>query len=349
MSRTAEFGNKLELQENGPDKKSSSLTDGDGEEEDTPKRRYLTQYRRIVLMLTVGIITILAYLILVFSNAPSWLEWVGMLIVLVLLGPILQYGDEIRRNRYDRISLMVTLVLVLATGLNLAVYASNQYADEDIYKGPARIVDYQDDKYNNAEGDTVTRTDLMVAWGGEWGCPHNPGQYCEAAIPGALCDSTVYRTRSLEGGNADGSDGDDVAQDGAAEDGAAEDGADEAADDNNGDGAVTDDAAATEDASEESYQQLQEDYQALEEQYEELQDKYDALQETNQNLQNDLVCRHSDNELKGLELTLTSIYLFFPFQDAYMTAYDELEEEYTYYWDDDCECRINMLRRMRGT
>jgi len=280
----------------------------------------------------------------------------------------LQYGDEIRRNRYDRISLMVTLVLVLATGLNLAVYASNQYADEDIYKGPARIVDYQDDKYNNAEGDTVTRTDLMVAWGGEWGCPHNPGQYCEAAIPGALCDSTVYRTRLLEDGNADGGDGGNVAQDGAAEgdeadedgaaeaaddnnagDGSDEDGAAEAADDNNGDGAVTDDAAATEDASEESYQQLQEDYQALEEQYEELQDKYDALQETNQNLQNDLVCRHSDNELKGLELTLTSIYLFFPFQDAYMTAYDELEEEYTYYWDDDCECRINMLRRMRGT
>lgn len=168
LSRTAEFSNKLELQEDAPDKqKTSSLTD---DNDDTPQRRYLTQYRRIVLMLTVAIIAILVYLILVFSSAPSWLEWVGMLIVLVLLGPILQYGDEIRRQRYDRLSLLLTLVLILATGLNLAVYAAQQYADEDIYKGPARIVDYQDDKYNNAQGETVTRTDLMVAWGGPWGC-----------------------------------------------------------------------------------------------------------------------------------------------------------------------------------
>ena len=176
MSRTAEFSNKLELHEDAPDKqKTSSLTDSD---DDTPKRRYLTQYRRIVLMLTVAIITILVYLILVFSNAPSWLEWVGMLIVLVLLGPILQYGDEIRRQRYDRLSLLLTLVLILATGLNLAVYAAQQYADEDIYKGPARIIDYQDDKYNNAQGETVTRTDLMVAWGGEWGCRKNLTSFC---------------------------------------------------------------------------------------------------------------------------------------------------------------------------
>jgi len=319
LSRMSEFSNKLELTENSPDdKKTSSLTDGDGED-DTPKRRYLTQYRRIVLMLTVGIITILVYLILVFSNAPSWLEWVGMLIVLVLLGPILQYGDEIRRSRYDRLSLMVTLVLVLATGLNLAVYASNQYADEDIYKGPARIIDYQDDSYNNAEGDTVTRTDLMVAWGGEWGCPHNPGQYCEAAVPGALCDSSFYGARrKLQDENADGNDGGDAAAQDGAEDAAdanngnaAQDGAEDAADANNEDAAATDDGAAMEggDGGEESYQQLQEDYQALEEQYEELQDKYDALQEMNQNLQNDL--------------------------DAYMEAYDELEDEYTYYWDDD--------------
>ena len=283
MSRTAEFSNKLELDEDAPDKqKTSSLTDGD---DDTPKRRYLTQYRRIVLMLTVGIITILVYLILVFSNAPSWLEWVGMIIVLVLLGPILQYGDEIRRQRYDRLSLLLTLVLILATGLNFAVYASNQYKDEDIYKGPARIVDYQDDNYNNAKDETVTRTDLMVAWGGEWGCPHNPGMYCEAAVPGALCDSAKYtdRRRKLEdgaaaaNGDAGDQDGNDNANGDAAGDNAQGDNA-QGADNNNG----NDDVA-------ESYEQLQQDYANLEQQYEDLQDKYDALQEQNEELQADLV------------------------------------------------------------
>ena len=298
LSRSVELSDKLDLHENSPDdSKTSSLTsdsttdDNDGTSK--PGRRYLTQYRRIVLMLTVGIITILVYLILVFSNAPSWLEWVGMLIVLVLLGPILQYGDEIRRQRYDRLSLLLTLVCILATGLNLAVYAANQYADEDIYKGPARIISYQDESYNNAADETVTRTDLMVAWGGEWGCPHNPGMYCEAAVPGALCDSKNYynRKRHLqqddnnndndnnneEGGGADdnGADenveGQDAEGGGEAQDAAEEDG----------------DAAAGDGA--ESYEQLQQDYEDLEQKYEDLQDKYDALQEQNQNLQNDLV------------------------------------------------------------
>lgn len=338
LSRTAEFSNKLELQENSPDKKTSSFTEGSeqDEEEDTPKRRYLTQYRRIVLMLTVGIITILVYLILVFSNAPSWLEWVGMVIVLGLLGPILQYGDEIRRNRYDRLGLMITLVLVLATGLNLAVYAANQYADEDIYKGPARIIDYQDDNYNNAEGDTVTRTDLMVSWGGPWGCPHNPNQYCEAAVPGALCDSSsTYSTRLLQDENADGGD------DGAADGEQAADGNENDDAVNNGD-AAPDDDAATDDVTA-SYEQLQQDYENLEEQYEELQDKYDTLQETNQDLQNELVsrfrqCRNPENQQRLSSSIVSS------FQDAYVEAYDELEDEYIYYWDDDCEFILCLFR-----
>ena len=264
LSRTVEFSDKLELTENSPDQNPST-----GVDESTPQRRYLTQYRRIVLMLTVGIITILVYLILVFSNAPLWLEWIGMLIILVLLGPILQYGDEIRRQRYDRISLMVTLIFVLAMGLNLAVYAANQYADEDIYKGPARIIDYQDDNYNNAEGETVTRTDLMVAWGGPWGCPHNPGQYCEAAVPGALCDSSFYTRRQLE----DGTPADDqyIKEQTEAGNQSASNGSD-----------GTEDTAS-------SYAQLQQDYKDLEQQYEDLQDKYDTLQQQNQELQYDLV------------------------------------------------------------
>lgn len=280
LARTAEFSNKLELTEDSPTTSDSKKNGNDNsdDDDDTPKRRYLTQYRRIVLMLTVAIITILVYLILVFSNAPSWLEWVGMIIVLVLLGPILQYGDEIRRQRYDRLMLMLTLVLILATGLELAVYAANQYADEDIYKGPARIIDYQDDKYNNAKGETVTRTDLMVAWGGEWGCPHNPGQYCEAAVPGALCDTSFYgdRRRKLQDDNDNSGD-------------------DAAAGDQDGDG-QQDNAAANQDGDDndggdeaESYEQLQQDYADLEEQYEDLQDKYNALQEQNEELQSDLV------------------------------------------------------------
>lgn len=266
LSRTVEFSSKLELEEDAPDNKGTSLTPN--AEDDTPKRRYLTQYRRIVLMLTVGIITILVYLILVFSNAPSWLEWVGMLIILILLGPILQYGDEIRRQRYDRLALLLTLILVLAAGLNLAVYAANQYADEDVYEGMARIVSYQDDNYDNAKGEEVTRTDLLVAWGGSWGCPHNPDQYCEAAIPGALCDSSLYEERKLDQNNNDGGgDGGDGGQDDAVD--AADGNADAAA------GAGDDDVQA-------AYEQLKQDYETLEENYE-------NLQEQNQQLQYDLV------------------------------------------------------------
>lgn len=283
MSRANEFSNKLELEEDAPgdDKKTSLASSGGGQNNNdndndhnsSTKRPYLTQYRRIVLMLTVAIITILVYLILVFSNAPAWLEWVGMLIVLVLLGPILQYGDEIRRQRYDRLALMLTLILILATGLNMAVYAANQYADEDIYKGMARIISYQDDSYNNAEGETVTRTDLMVSWGGEWGCPHNPSQFCEAAIPGALCDSTMYEDygdrRHLQDEEGDGDGEEEANQDGNGEG-------------DNGDDAATDDVAV-------AYAQLQEDYEALEQQYEQLEANYNTLQEQNQNLQSDLV------------------------------------------------------------
>lgn len=308
LTRQADFSNKLELEEDSPDDKKGYLADQD----DVPKKRYLTQYRRLVLMLTVAVITILTYLILVFSNAPTWLQWLGMIIILVLLGPILQYGEEVRRGRYDRLAMLLTLVMILSTGLHLAVYAASQYADEDIYEGKARIINYQDDAYNNAEGDVITRTDLIVAWGGDWGCPYNPGQTCEATVPGALCDSGRRRRRRRVQ-----DDGDGAADE---QDGAAEDGQDGAAEDGQGD-----DLAA-------SYEELKEEYDYLENQYQTLQGQYDNLQEQNENLQADLTAY--ENAYDELEDETEAEY-YWDDDYYYDTYWDELS------WDDiwgDYEC-----------
>ena len=47
--------------------------------------------------------------------------------------------------------------------------------------------DYEN--YDNSGGD-VTRTDLEVAWGGEWGCPMiDGGKQCTAFVQGAMCEA----------------------------------------------------------------------------------------------------------------------------------------------------------------
>lgn len=136
---------------------------------------------------SVAILILLTYLLLVTSNAPIWLSALGSISV---FGMFLRFqiGDEIRRQRWDRLTLMMSLFLLIAAFLNLSTYAWQSLAQGEVYLGPARIVGYDATPYNNTnQHDPTTRTDLMVQWGKDWGCPYTGGKVCQAHVQGVMC------------------------------------------------------------------------------------------------------------------------------------------------------------------
>jgi len=138
--------------------------------------------------LSVSVLILLTYLLLVVSSAPIVLRILGSLCV---FGIFLRYqiGDEIRRQRVDRIMLLLSLFLVIASMLSTAVYSMKSLSQGEIYEGPARIVGYDMEQYNNTQHDPTTRTDIAVSWGKDWGCPLSGGKVCQARIQGAMCQT----------------------------------------------------------------------------------------------------------------------------------------------------------------
>mmetsp|Transcript_42932 Transcript_42932/g.43668 ORF Transcript_42932/g.43668 Transcript_42932/m.43668 type:complete len:686 (-) Transcript_42932:1406-3463(-) len=138
--------------------------------------------------LSVSVLILLTYLLLVVSGAPIALRILGSLCV---FGIFLRYqiGDEIRRQRVDRIMLLLSLFLVIASMLSTAVYSMKSLSQGEIYEGPARIVGYDMEQYNNTQHDPTTRTDIAVSWGKDWGCPLSGGKVCQARIQGAMCQT----------------------------------------------------------------------------------------------------------------------------------------------------------------
>mmetsp|Transcript_1446 Transcript_1446/g.1978 ORF Transcript_1446/g.1978 Transcript_1446/m.1978 type:complete len:562 (+) Transcript_1446:343-2028(+) len=183
--------------------KDTTKPKGSGEtEEGVARRLHLPNYRRAALAGIVVIVTFMAYLLLALSNANFILSWIGMAIILgLLMRPTI--FEEVRRDRFDRLSCLVSLLLVLAMSLNLMVYANNQHAQGDIYEGKARIVGYDYSSYEqDKDQDTILRSDLEVAWGGTWGCPNVPDQACQTFVNGALCETEeTYVDVDAEGGN----------------------------------------------------------------------------------------------------------------------------------------------------
>jgi hypothetical protein len=98
-----------------------------------------------------------------------------------------QIGDELRRQRLDRIVLMLSLFLTIASLMSLCTYAYKSLGNGEIYEGPARIVGYDMESYNNTDHDPSTRMDLEVQWGHAWGCPLSGGKVCTADVQGAMC------------------------------------------------------------------------------------------------------------------------------------------------------------------
>ncbi|KAL7576432.1 hypothetical protein ACA910_018234 [Epithemia clementina (nom. ined.)] len=153
------------------------------------RRLYLPRHRRGALAAIVITITFMSYLLLARSNANAVLNWLGMMTVLGLLLHT-TVMEELSRDRFERLATLLSMVLMLAMALNLAVYANQQHAQGDLYQGKARIISYDTSLYTqDTTKDTTLRTDLQVAWGGTWGCPNQVNRYCEAPVAGALCET----------------------------------------------------------------------------------------------------------------------------------------------------------------
>ena len=142
----------------------------------------------ILQIVSVLVLILLTYLILVQSNANVFLRGFGSICVFcVFLG--LQIGEEFRRQRLDRLVLLLSLFLLIASMLSTLVYSMKNLKQGEIYEGPARIVGYSMERYNNTMHDPTTRTDMAVSWGKDWGCPLSGGKVCQANVHGAMCQT----------------------------------------------------------------------------------------------------------------------------------------------------------------
>ena len=141
-----------------------------------------------IQIVSVLALILLTYLLMVQSTAAVFLRMLGSLCVFAVFLRF-QIGEEIRRQRVDRIMLLLSLFLLIASMLSTLVYSMKQLKQGEIYEGPARIVGYSKEQYNNTKHDPTTRTDVSVSWGKEWGCPWTGGKVCQANIQGAMCQS----------------------------------------------------------------------------------------------------------------------------------------------------------------
>lgn len=165
------------------------------------RRRLLSTSQHVQVIVHVMIVILFIYLLLVYLPGSIWLSFLAVMIV---WGMALQtyLRDEIkRRQRIDRITTLLGLFSIIAGSLALVTYCHLALKEGDIYEGPARIVGYDDSTYSNKDGNTM-RADLVVSWGGMWGCPDIGGKQCTATVQGALCE-TEYET----GNDTTGGDG----------------------------------------------------------------------------------------------------------------------------------------------
>jgi hypothetical protein len=150
------------------------------------KGRRVRMSFKIMQLSSVSVLLLLTYLLLVVSEAPLWTSALGSLCVFAMFLRY-QIGDELRRQRLDRIVLMLSLFLTIASLMSLCTYAYKSLGNGEIYEGPARIVGYDMESYNNTDHDPSTRMDLEVQWGHAWGCPLSGGKVCTADVQGAMC------------------------------------------------------------------------------------------------------------------------------------------------------------------
>lgn len=195
---------EIELAPQGKSKKQPEAAPSPTAETTSSKpmtaRRARRKQRRIswtfinIQIASVLALILLTYLLLVQSNAAIYWRMIGSLIV---FGVFLRFqiGEELRRQRVDRLMLLLSLFLFIASMLSTIVYSFRTLQQGEIYEGPARIVGYSLENYNNTEHDPTTRADIAVSWGKEWGCPLSGGKLCQANIQGAMCQTHPENTK----------------------------------------------------------------------------------------------------------------------------------------------------------
>jgi hypothetical protein len=217
--------------------------------------------------LSVCVLILLTYLLLVVSSAPIALRILGSLCVFGIFLRF-QIGEELRRQRVDRIMLLLSLFLVIASMLSSLVYSMKSLSQGEIYEGPARIVGYDMEQYNNSQHDPTTRTDIAVTWGKNWGCPLSGGKVCQARIQGAMCQTHPEKEQTKHKPNYDeDSDGRRFLKETKEEDQAEE---------------VEEELEEDLEDEEDSNQDLEEDNESLEEENEELKEEIEELKEENE-------------------------------------------------------------------
>lgn len=183
--------NSLEMQEDDTDglehekATSTSPPTSPTTSKTTPRRRVRWSFKFMQLA-SVSVLLLLTYLLLVVTEAPMWASALGSLCVFGIFLRF-QIGDELRRQRLDRIMLMMSLFLMIASLMSVCTYAFKSLGNGEIYEGPAQIIGYDPEPYNNTDHDPTTRMDLAVQWGRAWGCPLSGGKLCQANVQGAMC------------------------------------------------------------------------------------------------------------------------------------------------------------------
>lgn len=165
-----------------------------GQTDSYTRKKKLHKETKLGIFFNVGLLALLNYLLLVYLPGGAIPSIIGMtLLSCILLRS--QFLEDLRRRRFDRIGLVFTLMIFMASFLSLCTYASIGKKEGGVYEGPARIVGYDVTNYNN-ENQSALRTDLEVEWGGSWGCPDSPNKKCRAYVSGALCE--VNENRKVE-------------------------------------------------------------------------------------------------------------------------------------------------------
>lgn len=187
-SSTGNNANGMEVEESSVSEMSSASSPKSTPSYSIKKRtgRRVQFSFKLMQFASVSAVLLLIYLILVVSKAPAWATILGSLCVFVIFFRY-QIGDEWRGRRKDRIALLLTLFLFLASLMSMCTYCWKSLADGEIYEGPARIVEYDQSQYTNDEHDLNTRADLKVEWGKDWGCPLSGSKLCQADVHGAMC------------------------------------------------------------------------------------------------------------------------------------------------------------------
>ena len=89
----------------------------------------ISHFRKVILAFLTIVLVLLNYLLMVLSSAPEFLSFLGLALVSVLVLQR-QILEEIRSARYDRLSCLVTVMLIATMSMNLASYAAKEVASE---------------------------------------------------------------------------------------------------------------------------------------------------------------------------------------------------------------------------